>query len=146
MPKWAKGHPPKPSRGHSRINEERYNKLGHLFNQKPVTIKFNNSSNKLLRTNMISIPKRCRNGTKLDVQTHQKSMPKQVTNNMVQIIKNHVFWYVKTLEFIVKTMIYEDFAGCVRKWNNYQKPPKHIPKSISKSIQNQCNIHARSNY
>ena len=39
---------------------------------------------------MILIANGCPNGINLDAQTHQKTMPKQVTKNIVNIIKNHV--------------------------------------------------------
>ena len=43
-------------------------------------------------------------------------------------------------------MVFEDYAGCVRKRKRYQQSPKFILKSISESIENQYKIHARNNY
>ena len=65
-------------------------KFGYRFDQKPV-IQSNKSSTKRLRKNMVLIPDEYQHGAKLDAQTHQKSMPKQVTEKLGNIIQNHVF-------------------------------------------------------
>ena len=48
------------------------------------------------------MPKGCQNGTKIDAQTHQNSMPKLVTKKVMKIIKNHVSLNGKIIEFHCK--------------------------------------------
>ena len=88
-------------------------KLDFLFGNKSMKIQSNKSSKKLLRKNMVSISKWYQNGAEFDVQTHQQ-----------------------TCNVIVKTLVFEGRTGCVCKQNSFQKPSIHIPKHISKSIEN----------
>ena len=74
------------------------------------------------------------NGTKIDAKTYQISMPKQVAKKIMKLIQNHLFWYVKTYECIVKTMVVEGLAGCARDQKRYQKTSKMISKSVPKSM------------
>ena len=50
---------------------------------------------------------------------------------------------VKSCKFIVKTMVFEGLAGCVRECKRCQKTSKMITSSIPKSIKNQCRTYAR---
>ena len=60
---------------------------------------------------MIWIPNGCQNGANFDAKTHKKSMPKQVTKKIVDIIKNHVFLMCKNMRIHFKTLVFEDCAG-----------------------------------
>ena len=55
----------------------------------------------------------------IDAQTYQKSMPKQVAKEFIEIITNHFSLSVKTCTLIVATIIVEGLAGCVRERKRY---------------------------
>ena len=45
---------------------------------------------------------------------------------------------VKSFKFIVKTMVFEGLAGCVREQKGIRQTSNMKPESIYKSIQNRC--------
>ena len=51
------------------------------------------------------MPKGCQNGTKIDAQTHHKSMPKLVTEEIIKVIKIHVFLNGKISQIHCKQMV-----------------------------------------
>ena len=54
------------------------------------------------------------NGAKINTKSHQKSMPKMITEKIRKIIKNHVSLNgVKTWKFIVKTNAFDSLVGCM---------------------------------
>ena len=50
----------------------------------------------------------------------------------------------KNLEFFVKTIVVEGFAGCVRERKRYHESIKNDNKILSILIRNQCNTYART--
>ena len=57
---------------------------------------------------MILIPNGCQTGPNFDAKTHQKVMPKQVTEKIVKIIKNHVSLMCKNMRIHCKN------NGCLK--------------------------------
>ena len=88
------------------------------------------------------MPKGCQNGTNIDAETHQQSMPKLVTEKSLKLSKNMFFWMVKSFEIIVKTMVFAGFTSCVRERKRHPKNTKHDivihPIINKKSMQNRC--------
>ena len=60
------------------------------------------------------MPKECQHGAKIDAQTHQKPMPKLVTNKIIKVIKINVFLNGKIILIHCKNNGFEGFAGCAR--------------------------------
>ena len=83
------------------------------------------------------MPKGYQNGTQIDAQTDREAK-KGVGDH-----KHLVFLKYKNMQSHCKTIVFEGCAGCVRKGKMYQKPSNLRPKYMSKSIENQCKIHAR---
>ena len=88
------------------------------------------------------MPKGFQKGTNNYAQTHQKSMPTQVSKKIMKIIKNHVSLEGKIIEFFSKNNGFEGLAGCARERKRYQNNIKSETKFQSqideKSIQSSC--------
>ena len=61
----------------------------------------------------------------------------------MEIIKNMFFSMVKSFKFIVKTNVFDKYAGCVRERKRYQTTPIMRSNSFPKSITNRCENDAR---
>lgn len=139
-PPWAK-EPPKTSSGEQgRTNDEqkylRLTRLRSFFNQDPSkSDPPNHQTNDCEKTwNVI--------GDKTDANNYQKLMPTLVTKQIINIIKHHVFWIVKSCEFIAKTTIVDGLESCARERNRYQTLIKHgtqiHPVIDEKTLLNRC--------
>ena len=88
------------------------------------------------------MPTGCQNGTEIDAQSQQQSMPKQAAKKMMEIIKTHVCLMCKNLNKLFKTMVFEGLSGCVRKQKRYQTTIQNYTQINLKidltSMQNQC--------
>ena len=59
------------------------------------------------------IAKGSQNEAEIDTKTHQKSMPELVSKKIREIIKNHVSLKSEIIEFIGKTIVFDDLEGCM---------------------------------
>ena len=59
------------------------------------------------------MPKGSQDETQNDAKTHQKPMPKLVTEKIIQIIKIMFLWRVKSVKFIVKINVSDCLEGCM---------------------------------
>ena len=59
------------------------------------------------------ITKGSQDGAEIDAKTHQKSMPKLVSKKIKKTIKNHISLNGEIIEFIGKTMVFDDLEGCI---------------------------------
>ena len=66
-------------------------------------------------------PKGFQNGVEIGAQTHQQLMPKQVSKQIMNVIKNHVSLEGKIIEIHCKNNGFEGLAGCARE----RKTTKH---------------------
>ena len=61
------------------------------------------------------------NGAGINAKTYQKSMPKQVSKNIMKIIKNHDSLKGKIIQSLCKNNGFEGLAGCAREGKRYQQ-------------------------
>ena len=89
------------------------------------------------------MPKGCQNGTKTDVKTYQKSMPKLVTKKSLKLSKFMFPRMVKSFKFIVKAMVFEGLTGCVREQKMYQNRIQMDTKIHAKMDENRSRNYVR---
>ena len=88
-------------------------------------------------------PKGFLNAAKFDAETHNKSMQKLGQKKKRNIIKNNVFLKCKNMQIYCKGHQIGGFCKVGARTGNPSKNHQKLPKSISKSMKNQCKIHAR---
>ena len=74
--------------------------LGSIFSKIRIQTSKNTTPKiikKRSRENMNIMPKVYQNETKIDVNSHQKSMPKLVTEKIMKMIENHAFLKCKIM-------------------------------------------------
>ena len=71
------------------------------------------------------MPKGCPEGTKVDAETHQKSVPKRISKKIREKHENHVYLNGEIIEAHCKTFVFEDLAGCVHERERYQTSIKN---------------------
>ena len=67
------------------------------------------------------MPKGFQHGADIDAKTHQQSMPKQVSEKIMKIIKNHLSMKGQIFQIHCKNNAFGGLAGCAHEWKRYQQ-------------------------
>ena len=88
------------------------------------------------------MPKGCQNGTKIDAQTHHKSVQKQVAESMRKLMKNSVYPMCKTMQkhctVVKKRGLARWVCGAGKSSKHIENYVKIRPKFDGKSMWKRC--------
>ena len=85
------------------------------------------------------MPKGFQKETKLDAETHYKSMLKLVAKKMDKQMNNHVFPRGKIMQIHHAVVQKQGFAGCMCEQEIHQTTIKNDTKSLPKSMKDKIN-------
>ena len=103
----------------------------------------NQKKKKETRTNIEQTQKGLQNEAGLDSQSNQKSMPKQVSKKIMEIMKINVFLICKNMLTQYKTIVFKVLKFACANGKGIKNTSTLTPKSILKSIQNRCESNAQ---